>query len=264
MSDIDYDLDSDNEAQEMAEAEPAHSNKNRPRKSQVGIEVKKLLKDLPFDEQYQMLQELTRGPKVTVLVGKEEKPHIQPKNLLCYYSSFFDKAFTSGFREASERTIRLPECSDMTYDCARTKADKLNLYIDFIMFADCINLMGPFDSVLQGIRSLLLSRTALLPEHIRTAAQLPYGDPLRNLIAQACEELDTLEGFASDLVRAFTSSIRGNPRFIDPLSKEYLDPYKRFYDSYQLPQHPEKIPKTRAAPRRVSFAKSFDGEVYRA
>jgi hypothetical protein len=53
MSDIDYDLYSDNEAQEMAEVEPAHSNENRPRKSQVGIEVKTLLKDLPFDEQYQ-------------------------------------------------------------------------------------------------------------------------------------------------------------------------------------------------------------------
>ena len=53
MSDIDYDLDSDNEAQEMAEAEPAHSNENRPHESQVGIEVKKLLRDLPFDEQYQ-------------------------------------------------------------------------------------------------------------------------------------------------------------------------------------------------------------------
>jgi hypothetical protein len=62
-----------------------------------------------------MLQELTRGPKVAVLVGKEEKPHTQPKNLLCYYSSFFDKAFTSGFREATESTIRLPECSDMTF-----------------------------------------------------------------------------------------------------------------------------------------------------
>jgi hypothetical protein len=62
-----------------------------------------------------MLQELTRGPKVTVLMGKEEKPHIQPKNLLCYYSSFFDNAFTLGFREATERTIRLPECSDMTF-----------------------------------------------------------------------------------------------------------------------------------------------------
>jgi hypothetical protein len=48
-------------------------------------------------------------------MGKEEKPHIQPKNLLCYYSSFFDKAFTSGFREATERIIRLPECSDMTF-----------------------------------------------------------------------------------------------------------------------------------------------------
>jgi len=164
----------------------------------------------------------------------------------------------------------------------------LNLYIDFIRFADYIDLVGPFDSVFQGIRSLLSSRTALLPEHIRTTVQLPYGHPLRSLIAQACvksyawslqlggrkggnkrrfrfqEELDTLEGFASDLVRAFSSSIRGNPRFIDPLSKEYLDPYKRFYDSYQLPQHPEKIPKKRAAPRRVSFAKSFDREVYRA
>jgi len=53
MSDIDYDLDSDNEAQEVAKAEPAHSKKNRPRKSQVEIEDKKLLKDLPFDEQYQ-------------------------------------------------------------------------------------------------------------------------------------------------------------------------------------------------------------------
>jgi hypothetical protein len=101
----------------------------------------------------------------------------------------------------------------------------LNLYIDFIRFADYIDLMGPFDSVLQGIWSLL-SSTALLPEHIRTAAQLPYGHPLRNLIAPLVksyawslqlggrnrgnkrrfkfqEEPDTLEGFASDLVRAF-------------------------------------------------------------
>jgi hypothetical protein len=54
------------------------------------------------------------------------------------------------------------------------------------MFADRIFFMGPFDSVLQGIQSLLSSRTALLPEHIRTAAQLPYGHPLRNLIAQVC------------------------------------------------------------------------------
>jgi hypothetical protein len=141
------------------------------------------------------------------------------------------------------------------------------------MFADYIDLMGTFDSVLQGIRSLLSSRTALLPEHIRTAAQLPYGHPLRNLIAQACvksyawslqlggrnggnkrrfrfqEELDTLEGFAADLVRAFTSSIRGNPRFIDPLSKKYLDPYASSYHSYHPPQHQENIPRKRAGRR---------------
>jgi hypothetical protein len=62
MSDIDYDLDSDNEAQEMAEEEPAHSNKNRPDENQVGIEVKKLLKDLSFDEQYQsVLLHFERG-----------------------------------------------------------------------------------------------------------------------------------------------------------------------------------------------------------
>jgi hypothetical protein len=62
-----------------------------------------------------MLQELTGGPKVTVLMGEEEKPHIQPKNLLCYYSSFFNDAFTSGFREATEMTICIPEFSDMPF-----------------------------------------------------------------------------------------------------------------------------------------------------
>jgi hypothetical protein len=62
MSSIGYDLDSDNEAQEMAEAEPAYSNENRPHESQGGIEVKKLLKDLPFDEQYQsVLLHFERG-----------------------------------------------------------------------------------------------------------------------------------------------------------------------------------------------------------
>jgi len=48
-------------------------------------------------------------------MGEEEKPHIQPKNLLCYYSSFFNDAFTSEFREATEGIIRLPDHSDMTF-----------------------------------------------------------------------------------------------------------------------------------------------------
>ena len=142
----------------------------------------------------------------------------------------------------------------------------MNLYIDFFIFVNYIQLMGRFDSVLQGIQSLLSSRTALLPEHIRTTVQLPCGHPLRSLIAQACvksyvwslqlsgrnrgrnrrrfkfqEELDTLEGFASDLVRAFTSSIRGNPRFIDPLSKKYLDPYQSSCHSYHLPRYLERF-----------------------
>lgn len=124
------------------------------------------------------------------------------------------------------------------------------------MFADFIGLLGPFDSVLQEIRSLLLSRTALLPQHIRTAAQLPYGNPLRILIAEACvkpyawslqlggrngsskrrfrfqKEMDTIDGFASNVVRAFTNSIRGNKTFIDPFTKELLDPHKSGYHSY--------------------------------
>ena len=62
-----------------------------------------------------MLEELTRGPRVTVLMGKEKKPHIQPKNLLCYYSSVCDKALTSGFREGTEGTMCFPEFSDMPF-----------------------------------------------------------------------------------------------------------------------------------------------------
>jgi hypothetical protein len=41
-----------------------------------------------------------------------------------------------------------------------SKEDELNILIDFMMFADFIDHLGPFDLVLQEIRSLLPSRTA--------------------------------------------------------------------------------------------------------
>jgi hypothetical protein len=36
-------------------------------------------------------------------------------------------------------------------------------------------------------------------------------------------EMDTLDGFASDVARVFTKSIRGNKSLVDPLSKKSLD-----------------------------------------
>lgn len=66
------------------------------------------------------------------------------------------------------------------------KGDKMNTYINFIVFADYVDLLGPSDSVLEKVRSLLLLRTALVPEHINTTSQIPCGHRLRALIPQAC------------------------------------------------------------------------------
>lgn len=130
------------------------------------------------------------------------------------------------------------------HELKRLKPDKLQICFDFIMFADQINLIGLFDAVIHEVRSLLSRRTALLPKHIHTIFQLPEGHALREVIAQACvksyawsldygvqmeeirspgvfswrsrrtrfrveKQMNTIEGFASDLLRAFHRAVRG-------------------------------------------------------
>ncbi len=51
------------------------------------------------------------GPRVDIYVGPEIKHYSVLKNLLCYYSSYFDRCFNGGFKEAKEQKLALPEDS---------------------------------------------------------------------------------------------------------------------------------------------------------
>ncbi|KAH7364293.1 hypothetical protein BKA65DRAFT_134167 [Rhexocercosporidium sp. MPI-PUGE-AT-0058] len=112
------------------------------------------------------------------------------------------------------------------------KAQSILHILAFLKLADKIKLLSPFDSVVAEVKTILLStRAALLPGHIRLAAVFPPGHPVRNLIADACvreftvdmfprlaqtkvtpfrfsKELDELDGFAADLMRAYKKAPR--------------------------------------------------------
>jgi BTB/POZ domain len=50
-----------------------------------------------------------QGPKVDIYVGPEAKHYSVPKDVLCYYSSYFNSCFNGSFKEAQEQKLSLPE-----------------------------------------------------------------------------------------------------------------------------------------------------------
>jgi hypothetical protein len=101
-------------------------------------------------------------------------------------------------------------------------------YLDFFKLAVEIDLLGPFDKIIDRVRAILvLSERCLLSEHIRSAADLPIGHTIRKFFAQAClksyvidinsyhpgkefrfmAELDGIESFAADLLYEFNQAM---------------------------------------------------------
>ncbi|PVH88238.1 hypothetical protein DL98DRAFT_565906 [Cadophora sp. DSE1049] len=112
------------------------------------------------------------------------------------------------------------------------KAQTVSRLLAFLKLADKIDLIGPFDSVIASIKQVIASspgRRALLPGHIRLAAELSPTHPIRKLFADACfrefvqdlipnnaqckpfrfdRELSELDSFSSDLLRSYRQSDR--------------------------------------------------------
>lgn len=136
----------------------------------------------------------------------------------------------------------IDDCSDQEGELAgEDEAWKIDVYLNFLKYvpklhnyvgtefnntglAERIELLGPFDNVVSSMEEILMSdRSALRPEHIRSAAELPSGHAVRALFAAACvkpylhhvspkadfhdslefklqKELDEIDSFAADLV----------------------------------------------------------------
>lgn len=188
-------------------------------------------------------------------------------------SSFFEGAFNSAFREGKEQEITLDSCTIATFDmivkCLFTGvADlgnwnvgyKISLALEFIIFADYVDLARPAKLMLSEMKAVLLSsRTQLDTSHIRTAIEyLPAGHAVRTLFADASvkyyarslqprssrkvfkyqAEMNELEGYASDLVKSYTKAIRKSRageldiQIRDPFTQDYFDPSDgRFADA---------------------------------
>jgi hypothetical protein len=109
---------------------------------------------------------------------------------------------------------------------------KITNYLNFLKLAQQIELLGPYDSVYEGLVDVLVSsRMSLNIEHLRVAAELPTGHFIRKLFARACvipyihdsnldrhipdritfvwhQALDEMESFASDLFKEYGQTIR--------------------------------------------------------
>ncbi|KAE8448423.1 hypothetical protein EG329_009488 [Mollisiaceae sp. DMI_Dod_QoI] len=62
------------------------------------------------------LIELISGPRVDVYIGPSKEHYSLPKNLLCYYSKFFDRCFNNVFEEGQTQKLELPEDTVEDFD----------------------------------------------------------------------------------------------------------------------------------------------------
>lgn len=112
---------------------------------------------------------LFQGSLVTVFIGLDETSFKILKNLLCFNSPFFDASFNGGFKEASEGKLYMAEDSADVFGMLfqwiytgnitvteKTPAQQLDLYLAFLKLADKVDLLGPFTSVSEKIRNLLV------------------------------------------------------------------------------------------------------------
>jgi hypothetical protein len=228
-----------------------------------------------------------QGPSVTFHVGTETFK--LPKGLVCHNSTYFDRAFNGEFIEGKTQSITVSASVDTfkqviqwmytsqvtlpsptpskkpkiqvtdssTVEFKDVDSQQVTDLIQFLVYADEINLLGPFDKIIDTLKSILIRNSAcLLPQHIRTAYQLPRHHPLQKLVVQACildyayhitrhwpsmhttprrvfrfnEEKAELDSFAADLLQEFEEVAKmsfededGDFHWFDTLSKKGID-----------------------------------------
>jgi hypothetical protein len=186
-----------------------------------------------------MLDTFRESSVVTIIV--EEHKYKLPKERLCDSSTFFNSAFNGGFKESQDLELKLEETTSKTFDLiiqwiytgklilptsSSGAAETFTQLLAFVRLADRLDLVGPFDSVISSMKSLLVKhRELLMPMHVRDAVELPREHAVRSLFADACVkeytkalrsskevfkfhmELKEIDSFASDLLRSFGRSI---------------------------------------------------------
>ncbi|CAG8980923.1 hypothetical protein HYALB_00003782 [Hymenoscyphus albidus] len=241
--------------------DPSDRDAQRPAKRQMLDAHKPLADDLPASDFVQMMHYYRECSQVTVTVN--DTSYKLPKSLVCSESTFFNKAFNSGFLETEEQKLSLTECTTETFelvvqwvyrhklifDIASKKEKMVDLLFDFFKLADLLGLGGPFSTVISMLKTIFIDNGALLlPKHIRIAYQLPNNYNLRKLVAEACvskyvrflrkggkskvqKEMDACEGFKMDVLEGVAGALKSMEtsynsyvvRFTCPLTGDAID-----------------------------------------
>lgn len=178
-----------------------------------------------------------------MIITVEGEAFALPKQLLCDLSPFFDRAFNGPFQEGIEQKMKLEDTDITSFQHVIrwmymgstavptvptvTTKEVLTQYVGFFLLADRLDLQGSLQPDFDAVKAALqLDKTQLLAEHVRAAVSLPKNHSLRKLFAQACvrdyfggmssknafrlqKEVDDLDGFAIDLLKAFQTAAKG-------------------------------------------------------
>lgn len=183
------------------------------------------------------------GPKVDIYVGSESKHFHLPKDILCYYSTYFDRCFNGGFKEAKELKLTLPEDQveyfqhlldymfmngGESFKAHGTWKQKMDYYMTFIEYIGKYELFGAFQMISGGLKEVMMEAfqldhptTCLLPQHIETVFRvLPDGHELRGSVAVLALKYGFMRG-----------SYTTQERTVDGFAVELLNQMRKHNDS---------------------------------
>lgn len=137
--------------------------------------------------------------------------------MLCYYSTYFDRCFNGGFKEAKEQKLILPEDRPEDFQLLldyifingegplEPKGDpkqQMKYCMEFVEYAGKYDLIGAIQVVLGALKRLLEAcfrgikvDMLLQPQHIGTVFRvLPEGHELRGLVAVISLKFGLVDG----------------------------------------------------------------------
>jgi hypothetical protein len=155
---------------------------------------------------------------VDIYVGKEFKHFHLPKDILCYYSTYFDRYFNGRFKEAAEHNLTLPEDRVEYFqhlldymilnggDAIKVNGDwrqKMKYYMGFIEYIGKYDLLGALQMISVDLKKLMEEAFnldnysyRLVPVYIETVFRvLPEGHELRDSVAVLAMKYGILNGY---------------------------------------------------------------------
>jgi hypothetical protein len=192
------------------------------------------------------------SPKVEILLGPKKKIYSVPKDLLCYYSNYFDRCFNGGFMEATHQMLILEEdaIADFEllldyiltgsiaahFDQSQSDEAALNKCMTFIEYADKYDVADVGLAVYDALMKILHCNgsVVLKPTHIEIVyAAFPKGHRLRTLIASTAmkavfgnerlykQQVQDVDGFAAEVI--LQAQVPGRGFLLRPLPPPPFD-----------------------------------------